>query len=47
MQLSNNKLVGRAERILMDELKVSAKTAKDLLAKHKNVRKAIKAFQNS
>mgnify|MGYP000339055208 CR=1 FL=1 len=47
MQLKNDKLVDRAQRFVMDELNVSLETAKDLLAKHKNIRGAINAFQNS
>lgn len=46
MQLKNNKLVDRAQRIVMEELNVSLETAKDLLAKHKNIRGAINAFNN-
>jgi len=47
MQLKNDKLVDRAQRMVMKELNVSLETAKDLLAKNKSVREAIKAFQNS
>jgi len=47
MQLKNKKLVDRAQRIVMEELNVSLDTAKDLLTKHKNIREAINAFQNS
>jgi N-acetylmuramic acid 6-phosphate etherase len=47
MQLKNDKLVDRAQRMVMNELNVSLETAKDLLAKNKSVREAIKAFQNS
>ncbi len=46
MQLKNNKLVDRAQRIVMEELNVSLETAKDLLEKHKNIRGAINAFNN-
>ena len=45
MKLSNNKLVGRAEQIVMSELQVPLVTAKTLLQKHKNVRKAINAYK--
>ena len=45
MKLSNNKLVGRAELIVMSELQVPLVTAKTLLQKHKNVRKAINAYK--
>ena len=41
MKLSNDKLVGRAERIVMGELKVSLREAQELLAQHNNVREAI------
>ncbi len=44
MKLSNDKLVGRAERMLMDELQVPLATAQELLRLHKNVRAAIHAF---
>lgn len=47
MKLSNDKLVGRAERILMKELKVSLSAAQNLLQQHKNVRAAINAHNNS
>ena len=42
MQLSNNKLVDRGVRMIMDELDISEEKAQSLLEKHKNVRKAIK-----
>lgn len=41
MQLSNNKLIDRGTRMVMDELKVSYQVANDLLKKHGNVRLAI------
>lgn len=41
MQLSNNKLVDRGIRMLMEELKIDEATAEALLKKHGNVRKAI------
>jgi N-acetylmuramic acid 6-phosphate etherase len=44
MQLTNDKLVGRAERMVMDELNVSLPIAQDLLKQHKNVRNAINAY---
>ncbi len=44
MQLTNDKLVGRAERMVMEELNVSLPIAKDLLKKYKNVRNAINAY---
>ena len=46
MKLSNNKLVNRAEKMLMDELSVDEQTAKDLIEKHRNVREAIKFYKN-
>ena len=45
MKLSNDKLVGRAERMVMDELQVSLQEAQDLLEEHKNVRGAINAYK--
>ncbi len=44
MQLTNNKLVGRGIRMIMDELKVDEKTAALLLKKHKSVRKAVAGY---
>ena len=41
MQLSNNKLVDRAEKMLVSELNVSKETAKQLLQEHGNVRSSI------
>lgn len=41
MRLSNNKLVNRGTQMLMDELKINAKKAGELLKLHGNVRKAI------
>ena len=41
MQLSNNKLINRAERILMNELNIDNYKAKSLLKKNKSVRKSI------
>ena len=45
MQLANNKLVDRAERMLMNELKISLDEAKKLLQKYKSVRKSIENFK--
>lgn len=45
MQLANNKLVDRAEKMLMNELKISLDEAKKLLQKHKSVRKSIDNFK--
>jgi N-acetylmuramic acid 6-phosphate etherase len=46
MQLSNNKLVDRGEKMLMEELKISLVEAQKLLDKHQNVRLAIKNFKD-
>ncbi|SRX55582.1 N-acetylmuramic acid 6-phosphate etherase [Aequorivita sp. CIP111184] len=46
MQLSNNKLVDRGIRMIMEELNISETEAQILLEKHKNVRNAINNFQN-
>lgn len=46
MQLSNNKLVDRGVRMIMDEINVSQEVAYALLQEHKNVRKAIDAYAN-
>ncbi len=42
MQLTNNKLVSRGTRMIMDELKVPEKKAALLLKKYGSVRAAIK-----
>lgn len=47
MKLSNNKLVDRGIRMLMNELQVNEQTASDLLKKNGNVRKAMEAYKNS
>ena len=44
MKLSNDKLIERAEGILMEELSISLPKAKNLIKKHNNVRTAIKAY---
>ncbi|MGB0892667.1 MAG: N-acetylmuramic acid 6-phosphate etherase [Flavobacteriaceae bacterium] len=46
MQLSNNKLVDRGEKMLVSELNIDKKTASKLLEKYGNVRDAIKNFKN-
>ena len=46
MQLSNNKLVDRAVRMIKQELNISDLLAKDLLNKYKNVRAVIQNFKN-
>lgn len=43
MQLSNNKLVDRGTKMVMDELKIDYNSANELLKKHGSVRKAIQA----
>lgn len=47
MQLSNNKLVDRGIRMLMNELKVDKSIAEELLTKHQNVRKALQEYRNA
>ena len=44
MQLSNNKLIDRGTRMVMNELNIDESTAADLLNKHGNVRAAIEAY---
>lgn len=46
MQLSNNKLVDRGARMIMDETGASREVAEQLLKEHGNVRKAVEAYQN-
>ena len=46
MQLSNNKLVDRGEKMLMNELKITLEEAKELLDKHQNVRLAISNYNS-
>ena len=46
MQLSNNKLVDRGTRMLMEELHIMEDEAAFLLKKHGTVRGAINAYQN-
>ncbi|WP_299127678.1 N-acetylmuramic acid 6-phosphate etherase [uncultured Winogradskyella sp.] len=41
MQLSNNKLVNRGIKMIMDELEISKEKASQLLLKHKSVRQSI------
>ena len=45
MQLSNNKLVDRAEKMLISELNINKKTAKLLIEKYGNVRTAIENYK--
>jgi len=46
MQLSNNKLVDRGVRMIMNELDITQEEAQELLNKYGNVRSAIKNFNN-
>ncbi|MFT5780074.1 MAG: N-acetylmuramic acid 6-phosphate etherase [Crocinitomicaceae bacterium] len=46
MQLSNNKLVDRGTRMVMEELQIMEDEAAFLLKKHGNVRGAINAYRN-
>lgn len=46
MQLTNNKLVERGSKMLMNELNVSEEEANKLILKYKNVRNAINKFKN-
>ena len=46
MQLSNNKLVERGQKMLISELNIDQETANKLLLKFGNVREAIKNFKN-
>ena len=46
MQLTNNKLIDRGTRMIMDELKTDEKTASALLKKYKSVRKAVNAVKS-
>lgn len=46
MQLSNNKLVDRGIKMVMDELDISPEEASNLLNKHQSVRKSVKAYKN-
>ena len=46
MQLSNNKLVDRGEKMLINELNITQENAQKLLYKHQSVREAIKHFKD-
>lgn len=46
MQLSNNKLVDRGTRMVMEAINVSEEVAGRLLQEHKSVRNAINAYRN-
>lgn len=45
MQLSNDKLVGRGTRMIMEELNIEAKEAQELLLEHKSVRKVLAVYK--
>ena len=45
MQLSNNKLVDRGIKMIMEEISVTFQEAEHLLSKHGSVRKATEAFK--
>ena len=46
MQLSNNKLIKRGTKMIMDELKIDEKSADNLLKKFGSVRNAIASKKN-
>ena len=46
MQLNNDKLVARGVQMLMDQLNLSAAEAQSLLDTHKNVRNALKKYND-
>ncbi|MCK0180070.1 N-acetylmuramic acid 6-phosphate etherase [Flavobacteriaceae bacterium S0862] len=46
MQLSNNKLVDRGVKMVMNELNITAEEASKLLDKYQSVRASIKAYKN-
>ena len=46
MQLTNQKLVDRGTRMIVDELALSYDDAKELLLKHGSVKRAINAYRN-
>ena len=47
MQLSNKKLIGRGELMLMEELNISQHLASTLLEEYKSVRKVMEVFKNN
>ena len=47
MQLSNNKLIDRGVKMIMDEIDVTYEIAEELLNEHGSVRKAVEAFQQN
>ncbi len=46
MQLSNDKLVGRGTRMIVEELNISEDEASKLLLQHKSVRKVLAVYKN-
>lgn len=46
MQLTNNKLIDRGTRMIMDELQISEAAAEQLLKQHGSVRKAVDSQRN-
>jgi len=44
MQLSNKKLIERGKRMLMEELDIDQDLARQLLVKHKNIRKVLETY---
>jgi len=47
MQLSNNKLVARGTRMIMDELLIDKEEAAQLLQHYGSVRKAVEAYNDA
>jgi N-acetylmuramic acid 6-phosphate etherase len=47
MQLTNNKLVDRGTRMIMDELQVEQSEAAELLRKYGSVRRAVESRKNN
>jgi N-acetylmuramic acid 6-phosphate etherase len=45
MQLTNNKLVARGIRMVMEELRIEQELAETLLLEHGSVRKAVDSFR--
>mgnify|MGYP000853036646 FL=1 len=45
MQLSNNKLISRAEKMVMEDLNINLEVAKNLISIHGSVRKAIDSYK--
>jgi len=45
MQLSNNKLISRAEKMVMEELNINLESAKNLISVHGSVRKSIDSYK--